>query len=96
MAHKHHETIAAYLNGETIQYQAPNGEWVDLESAETVRKFPHFYVDGAYRRKPIAVRYRVAAFANGSLTVITSLEEEKRLLMAHKVRFITEWTEVVL
>ena len=42
---KHWDLIQKFKNGEDIQYENENGEWIDVEN-------PLFHLDGIYRIKP--------------------------------------------
>lgn len=96
--HPHDALIRAYLDGKAVQYLEPGSDWRDIEPADTVKKFPHFYADRAYRLKPVTIRYRVALLCNEahySTATVDNLEGERRLSANSQfVRWLTDWIEV--
>jgi hypothetical protein len=105
----HDALVRAWLDGKTIQYLDQSGHvlggvWVDIEGPGEASKVPHLYRSGTeYRIKPVTVRYRVALMAHLDprdgvfTTTADNLQEERELSKQHDfVRWLTDWTEVVV
>lgn len=103
--HPHDALIRDWLDGHVIQYRPTGSDdpWLEMASAASARKMPHFYTDGTteYRRKPVTVRYRVALMNPlkiGQRQHCFAVEtvEAETLTATHKgfVRWLTDWTEV--
>ncbi len=96
MTRKHDALIREWMDGRSMQYK--DGDiWMDMEQYETCRKMPHWYIDGEYRPKPVTYRYKTYAKADGSLHVVSSLEEETAVIRAGlAAKWLDDWKEVTL
>lgn len=97
----HDALVRAWLDGKTIQYLV-RGIWYDMDGPGKVDKMPHFYREGTeYRIKPVAMRYRVGLQMVGSnrphIFAVDNIEQE-RVMSGRStfIRWISDWTEVVL
>jgi hypothetical protein len=103
VSHPHDLLIRSWLNGDAVQYRQLGADaWIDLEPAATVRKLPQFRTDGTseYRIKPLVIRHRVAIIKTsgrvGTESVNTVEQEAVMKKSARFVRWLTDWTEVVV
>ncbi len=101
----HDALVRAWLDGKTIQYLEyieGRNVWLDIDGPGVATKMPHFYSDFEhYRIKPVVVRYRVALLRRddgGCFTESVSSPEGERTMSSDSlfVRWITDWTEVVV
>ena len=93
MKHPHDELIRDWLDGASIQYQTATGMWADMPGVADADKLPHFYRDEVYRRKPRAVRVRVALTSTGVALADSVLAETLTAKRADFVRWLTDWLE---
>lgn len=103
----HDELVRAWLDGKTIQYLDQSGHvlggvWIDIDGPDKADKVPHLYRCGTrYRIKPVVLRYRVALPRRddgGYFTDSVSSLEGERTMSSDSlfVRWLTDWTEVVV
>ncbi len=103
----HDALVRAWLDGKTIQYLEHiegRNVWLDMDGPGVATKMPHFYPNFEhYRVKPAVIRYRVALVTHKGMheptftLIANNLEDEHRMLKAYSlVRWLTDWTEVVV
>ena len=99
----HDALVRAWLDGRTIQwFDDATSIWIDIDGPDKADKLPHLYrKQDCYRIKPVVLRYRVALLRRddgGYFTDSVSSLEGERTMSSDSlfVRWLTDWTEVVV
>ena len=87
-----HMAVIDWLAGIPMQY-FEEGVFKDLPHPSATKKMPHFYVDGIYRRAPIALRYRLARVGKNVIAVNNLREAGMVESTAGFGEYLTEWIE---
>ena len=88
-----HEAVTDWLAGIPMQY-FEEGVFKDLPHPSATKKMPHFYVDGIYRRAPIALRYRLARVGKNVVAVNNLREAELIESTSGFGGYLTEWIDL--
>ena len=92
--HKHADVIIAWANGAEIEYRArPDRPWMPMTNTSS-----WYGYDGVeYRIKPLAKKFRVALFKDGTGGYTSTADTQKTIndyeCRHHFVRWLTDWIE---
>lgn len=92
MSYPHEQLILDWLKGEPIQYQ-DGTNWVDIPKPGAADKVPHFYRSGAYRRRPVVLRYRLAQVGGLVVAANTVQEADQVARYTSFVGWLGDWIE---